>query len=194
MKPSIVVIQHAGESDYSLITRSSDGQMLFLANKIAKMKEDSKLGSRIAEVHNGSSLFTGDAGEGESIEVPEDNTRALLFAYRPLTRKDKEDRVWATYLHSCLRYVNRNFMTNMSLRERFGIQTENISMASRFLKEAMDAGVAPAGETGWILGHSKAYHSGYAMLYHGPFLAHPYQAIAAALGRDALASLLSSVA
>ena len=60
------VIEHAGESDYSLITRSSDGQMLFLANKLAKMKDDSKLGSRIAEVHNGSSLFTGDAGQGES--------------------------------------------------------------------------------------------------------------------------------
>ena len=60
------VIQHGGESDFKLITRSSDGQMLFLANKLAKMKEDSKLGSRIAEVHNGSSLFTGDAGQGES--------------------------------------------------------------------------------------------------------------------------------
>ena len=60
------VINHAGESGYSLITRSSDGQMLFLANKLAKMKEDSRLGSRIAEVHNGSSLFTGDAGQGES--------------------------------------------------------------------------------------------------------------------------------
>lgn len=60
------VIQHGGESDYKLVTRSSDGQMLFLANKLAKMKEDSKLGSRIAQVHNGSSLFTGDAGQGES--------------------------------------------------------------------------------------------------------------------------------
>ncbi|WP_243302208.1 type I restriction-modification system subunit M [Geothrix oryzisoli] len=60
------IIQHAGESDYKLLTRSSDGQMLFLANKLAKMKEDSKLGSRIAQVHNGSSLFTGDAGQGES--------------------------------------------------------------------------------------------------------------------------------
>jgi len=60
------IIQHAGEADYKLVTRSSDGQMLFLANKLAKMKEDSKLGSRIAQVHNGSSLFTGDAGQGES--------------------------------------------------------------------------------------------------------------------------------
>jgi type I restriction enzyme M protein len=60
------IIEHAGDPEYSLITRSSDGQMLFLANLLSKMKRDSKLGSRIAEVHNGSSLFTGDAGQGES--------------------------------------------------------------------------------------------------------------------------------
>ena len=60
------VIQHAGDPEYSLITRSSDGQLLFLANMLSKMKDDTPLGSRIAEVHNGSSLFTGDAGQGES--------------------------------------------------------------------------------------------------------------------------------
>jgi type I restriction enzyme M protein len=60
------VIEHAGDPEYSLVTRSSDGQMLFLANMLSKMKRDTKLGSRIAEVHNGSSLFTGDAGQGES--------------------------------------------------------------------------------------------------------------------------------
>ena len=60
------LIEHAGDPEYSLITRSSDGQMLFLANMLSKMKQNSKLGSRIAEVHNGSSLFTGDAGQGES--------------------------------------------------------------------------------------------------------------------------------
>jgi len=59
-------ITHADDSDYSLITRSSDGQMLFLANMASKMSHDTTLGSRIAEVHNGSSLFTGDAGQGES--------------------------------------------------------------------------------------------------------------------------------
>jgi type I restriction enzyme M protein len=66
IKDSRFVIQHGDESDYSLITRSSDGQMLFLANMLSKMKHDTPLGSRIAEVHNGSSLFTGDAGQGES--------------------------------------------------------------------------------------------------------------------------------
>ena len=40
--------------------------MMFLANMLSKMKQDTPLGSRIAEVHNGSSLFTGDAGQGES--------------------------------------------------------------------------------------------------------------------------------
>ena len=60
------LIEHAGDPEYSLVTRSSDGQLLFLANKLSKMKRDTRLGSRIAEVHNGSSLFTGSAGQGES--------------------------------------------------------------------------------------------------------------------------------
>ena len=49
-----------------MIPRTSDGQLLFLLNNVAKMKKDTELGSRIAEVHNGSSIFTGDAGSGES--------------------------------------------------------------------------------------------------------------------------------
>ncbi len=60
------IINHAGDPEYSLLTRSSDGQMMFLANLVSKMKHATTLGSRIAEVHNGSSLFTGDAGQGES--------------------------------------------------------------------------------------------------------------------------------
>ncbi|MCZ7632989.1 MAG: type I restriction-modification system subunit M [Phycisphaerales bacterium] len=64
------VIQHGDDPEYSLITRSSDGQLMFLVNMLSKMKPDTGkkgwLGSRIAEVHNGSSLFTGDAGQGES--------------------------------------------------------------------------------------------------------------------------------
>ena len=66
MRDPRFVIEHAGDPEYSLVTRSSDGQMLFLANKLSKMKQGTALGSRIAEVHNGSSLFTGDAGQGES--------------------------------------------------------------------------------------------------------------------------------
>ena len=66
MRDSRFLIEPAGDPEYSLVTRSSDGQMLFLANKLSKMERQTQLGSRIAEVHNGSSLFTGDAGQGES--------------------------------------------------------------------------------------------------------------------------------
>ena len=65
MRDPRFVIEHAGDPEYSLVTRSSDGQMLFLANKLSKMKQSTALGSRTAEVHNGSSLITGDAGQGE---------------------------------------------------------------------------------------------------------------------------------
>ncbi len=60
------VVTHDGDNEYSLVTRSSDGQLMFLANLISKMKQDTPRGSRLASVHNGSSLFTGDAGQGES--------------------------------------------------------------------------------------------------------------------------------
>lgn len=60
------VTQFADDPEYQMLPRSSDGQMLFLLNNISKMKHSTELGSRIAEVHNGSSLFTGDAGSGES--------------------------------------------------------------------------------------------------------------------------------
>ena len=66
MRDPRFLIEHEGDPEYSLVTRSSDGQMLFLANMLSKMKQKTALGSRVAEVHNGSSLFTGDAGQGES--------------------------------------------------------------------------------------------------------------------------------
>lgn len=60
------IVNHGGNAEFKLITRSSDGQLMFQANKLQKMKHNTLLGSRIALVHNGSALFTGDAGQGES--------------------------------------------------------------------------------------------------------------------------------
>lgn len=59
--------------EFSLVPDIGDPQMLFLANNISKMKKNTELGSRIVEVHNGSSLFTGDAGSGAS------NLRQYMF-------------------------------------------------------------------------------------------------------------------
>lgn len=60
------IIDYDGNSEYSLLPDIGDPQMLFLANNISKMKTSTDLGSRIVEVHNGSSLFTGKAGQGPS--------------------------------------------------------------------------------------------------------------------------------
>jgi predicted HTH transcriptional regulator len=72
-------------------------------------------------------------------EVTNEHTRAVLFARRELKAMDKEDRIRACYLHSCLKYVQRDYMTNTSLRTRFGIEEKNSAIASRLIKEAITA-------------------------------------------------------
>jgi type I restriction enzyme M protein len=65
MKDMRFAVEHDGKA-LSLVPRSSDGQLLFLVNFLSKMKRKTEMGSRVATVHNGSALFTGDAGQGES--------------------------------------------------------------------------------------------------------------------------------
>jgi type I restriction enzyme M protein len=56
-----------GELETTCLTsRSNDGQLMFMLHMLSKMKDPADGGSRIASVHNGSALFTGDAGSGES--------------------------------------------------------------------------------------------------------------------------------
>ncbi|GAB6095615.1 helix-turn-helix domain-containing protein [Desulfatiferula olefinivorans] len=72
-------------------------------------------------------------------ETTSEHTRAVLFAHRDLKEMDRADRIRACYLHACLRYVQRNFLTNASLRERFGVEEKNKAAVSRYIREAMDA-------------------------------------------------------
>ncbi len=76
------VIEHAGDPEYSLITRSSDGQMLFLANMLSKMKHGTKLGSRIAEVHNGSLALHRRRRPGREQHPPLDHRERLARGHR----------------------------------------------------------------------------------------------------------------
>ena len=71
-------------------------------------------------------------------EILEGFTRTVLFAHKPLMAMDKDDRVRACYLHACLKYVSREFLTNTSLRHRFGIEEHNRSTVSRLIREAVD--------------------------------------------------------
>ena len=68
-----------------------------------------------------------------------ENTRATLFSYRDLKDMGSDDRIRACYMHACLFYVESKHMTNTTLRKRFGIDEKNSSMASRFIKEAVEA-------------------------------------------------------
>jgi len=73
-------------------------------------------------------------------ETTEEHTRAVLFAHKELKEMDKTDRIRACYLHACLKYVQHDFMTNSSLRERFRIDIKNSAAASRIIRETLDSG------------------------------------------------------
>ncbi len=73
-------------------------------------------------------------------ETTAEHTRTVLFAHRELKEMDKGDRVRACYLHACLRYVQRDFLTNASLRKRFGIEERNKATVSRYIREAVETG------------------------------------------------------
>lgn len=74
-------------------------------------------------------------------QVPGAFTRAILFAHKALSDMDKVDRVRACYLHACLKYVEGDYLTNASLRQRFGVKEKNKATVSRYIREAIEAGM-----------------------------------------------------
>jgi ATP-dependent DNA helicase RecG len=69
------------------------------------------------------------------------HTVAILFGPRKLSQMGREDRIRACYQHACVWYVAGKQMTNSSLRERLGIEKRNYPMASRIIKDTIDAGL-----------------------------------------------------
>lgn len=74
-------------------------------------------------------------------ERPDGFTRAILFAHKSLSAMDKADRVRACYLHACLKRVMSDYLTNASLRDRFGIEERNKATVSRYIREAVESGM-----------------------------------------------------
>lgn len=74
-------------------------------------------------------------------QVQETRTSSTLFAYRKFSDLDKAERVNACYQHACLKYVSNEKMNNRSLRARLGIDDKNYPMASRIIKDALEAKV-----------------------------------------------------
>ena len=74
------------------------------------------------------------------IQVQESRTTVTIFAYRKYSELDRQERIYACYQHACLKYVTNEKMTNQTLRERMGIDKKNYPMASRIIKDSIDAG------------------------------------------------------
>ncbi|MBW6488910.1 ATP-binding protein [Sulfurimonas sp.] len=70
-------------------------------------------------------------------ETTNEHTVAILFAHKELKDMDKSDKTRACYQHASLRYIQRDYMTNTSLRERFAIDKKNISMVSKIINETL---------------------------------------------------------
>lgn len=134
--------------DVDATPRSSDGQLLFLMEMVSKMKslKQSPLGSRVASVHNGSSLFTGDAGGGESnirryliendwldciIQLPNNlfyNTGITTYIWILSNNKPKERRGKVQLIDASQRY--------RKLRKNLG--QKNCEFAPEHIQEILD--------------------------------------------------------
>lgn len=113
-----------------------------LASLMRRFRICEERGSGIDKVVSQVELFQLPAPLFES---PDEFTRAVLFAHKPLSAMAKADRVRACYLHACLCYVTRKEMTNSTLRARFGVEEQNRSTVSRLIREAVDAeAIVPA--------------------------------------------------
>ena len=75
------------------------------------------------------------------IELFEDSMRVTLYAEIPFSNISLEDKVWACYLHACIKHVEGEQLTNSSLRERFGLKDSSAGSISRLIKEAVSVGV-----------------------------------------------------
>jgi ATP-dependent DNA helicase RecG len=74
-----------------------------------------------------------------NVFVQERRTTVILYSYKKLNDIDKKEKIQACYQHACLKYVSNDKMTNQSLRERFGIKEQNSSIASRIIRDTLDA-------------------------------------------------------
>lgn len=71
------------------------------------------------------------------IELFEDSMRVTLYAEMPFSSISLEEKIWACYLHACIRHVEGEQLTNSSLRERFGLKDSSAGSVSRLIKEAV---------------------------------------------------------
>lgn len=73
-----------------------------------------------------------------NVITDENRTRVTMYSYKKLNDLDKKEKVRACYQHACLKLVSNEKMTNQSLRERFQIEDQNYSIASRIIRDTLE--------------------------------------------------------
>ena len=71
-------------------------------------------------------------------------TKATLYAHRRMTDMGPNDRIRACYQHACLCVVSGRMMTNTSLRERLGVESQNYATVSRIIRDTVAEGLVKA--------------------------------------------------
>ena len=72
------------------------------------------------------------------IRIYEENTKVTLFSKKDFFDLSPDDKLWACYMHACVKYIQGEFLTNSSLRERFGLKDSSSASVSRLIKEAAE--------------------------------------------------------
>lgn len=74
------------------------------------------------------------------MEIYEESTKVVLFSEMKFADLSIEDRVWGCYLHACIKYIQGEYLTNASLRKRFGLKDSSSGMVSRIIRETVAKG------------------------------------------------------
>ena len=72
------------------------------------------------------------------INVYEDSTKIVFFSEKSFSDLAQEDKLWSCYLHACIKYIQEEYLTNTSLRERFGLKASSSGSISRLIKNAVE--------------------------------------------------------
>ncbi len=72
------------------------------------------------------------------IDIYEENTKVTLFSKVDFFDLSPNDKLWACYMHACIKYIQGEFLTNSSLRERFGLEDKSSASISRLIKDACE--------------------------------------------------------
>ncbi len=75
------------------------------------------------------------------IDIYEENTKVTLFSKADFFDLSPNDKLWACYMHACIKYIQGEFLTNSSLRERFGLEVKSAASVSRVIKDACIKGL-----------------------------------------------------